>query len=247
MKKFKKTAVFLLAFMLISNNVFASTLKTNSKERTSTISVQTEILEDNDSIRVAQAVDDGKIYTSTFDKKQNTLLNEVRDQQSNTLIQSSLLDLNTQTNSVSKFNSDGMVAYSSRYVIAEENTFSNFEYTEYSDESWQIRRPREPWGVNWYYFNTTETSSNRSYLTNFKNKVELINSLEWKVAGCISGMTILTYVTICLGATGFGAGVAVAPALAAAGCGAAAISYSFDLVEAQEDAYYYYNKVKLNS
>ena len=84
-------------------------------------------------------------------------------------------------------------------VTTKQDTFINYEYTITSGslEKWQLRRPKGDSLVNYYYKNTTRTSSNASNLDNFQTAVENINYYEWIAIGSSLtslGMSWLTFI-----------------------------------------------------
>lgn len=143
-----------------------------------------KVIEENSSIRVTESQDSRNIYRATYNKHDGS-------------VQVSIIDLETGNIKVGdtvKASAYPKSIISTRSASVEENTFCNFEYTKWIEtpNKWQIRRPREGFN-NWYYFDTTESDSNRSYLTSFQGTVEKINDQEFIVIGSFGANFIASF------------------------------------------------------
>lgn len=172
------SVVLALVLLLQGTSVFA-------QERTESVDSKLyKVINENSFNRVTESRDSKNIYRATYNKIDGS-------------VQVSIIDLETgnikngENVKLSKVQSDGI---STRSASVKENTFCNFEYTKWIEKPnrWQIRRPREGFN-NWYYFDTTEKNSNRSYLISFKDTVEKINEQEFIVIGSYGANFIASF------------------------------------------------------
>lgn len=190
------------------------------------------IIQDDDSKRVAEGIENGFKFIATLNKANNTIELVKEDINNGAVLSSFTVDLNHQ---LSREKFDNTIEMRSGSI--NQNTFSNYEYTKWygSPNKWELRRPREGFGFNnTYYFRTKQTSSNEKYLTNFYNAVEDINQLEKDYLTFVSLETL----TGTLGAI-FSGGLGTF--LAAAGLGAEATRIAFKIQSAcrkAEDNYW---------
>lgn len=172
-----------------------------------------KVIEENSSIRVTESQDSRNIYRATYNKYDGS-------------VQVSIIDLETGNIKVGetvKASAYPKAIISTRSASVEENTFCNFEYTKWIEtpNKWQIRRPREGFN-NWYYFDTTESDSNRSYLTSFQDTVEKINDQEFVVIGSFGANFIASFLAGVASAGAVVSGGTLTPAAYAAIGGAIA-------------------------
>lgn len=198
----------------------------------------TAILKDNATERVAETVEGGVTTTATFDKKANILTIEEEGKEP---IVIKLGELSQQyleekvilaapngltpeigltpENGLSPSPEIGLLA-----ATTKQNTFINYEYTitHSSPEKWQLRRPKDDSILNYYYKNVTRTSGNKTTLSNFQDRVEKINALEWKFIGGSLTTAGLSWLSFILSVPTAGAGTLTAGLAALGAYGATA-------------------------
>ncbi|MER2172426.1 MAG: geobacillin-26 family protein, partial [Psychrobacillus psychrodurans] len=207
---------------------------------------------ENGNTRVATTLIDNKITEATLNLETYMLTTKVTDSVTGAVIEEASQDLSqylkesenllADNNSVgvqeptilsSNSISSGISALASVSVLKEENTYSNFEYTKYSNKTWELRRPNKG-AISYYYKKVTETTKNSKAIGKFHDSVEKINTLEATALGLIgmSGMALL--LGAALGPAGVIASEAVFAALGFSGGSLAAI---YNLKEEMENAY----------
>lgn len=235
MKKTRNTISLALALLMVFTFIqptIATNYEANSEANNAKITL------DNEEERVATSLDLENKYVSTFDKELNLLTIQTYDKVTNELFNTQTIDLNQDGLGKNKLEEEASLPSTyAKSNSAYQNTFSNYEYsvTYGNPNKWELRIPSER-------MNKSENSSNKSNINNFRNKVESINSLEKKLAGALIGGGLLSVLTI-IAATTPGA---LPSALAAAGVFGTAAFIAIDLKSAQNDAEYYYNRVKYN-
>lgn len=210
---------------------------------------QTTILEDNATVRIAQAFNGNERYVSTFDKISNTITTERYSNSDGVLLAAITVDLNDET--IKDANSN--TGISIQAVVSSKYTDSvyGYEYTNDNPIEWKLTRAKYAGESNdaGYYFKTKQTSVNKSDLNSFRQAVNSIASAESELLALVGTTSFLagfaTGFTIGTGGTGFG--VALGAYLAAAGFGLAAQEKSNEIGELQDDALTHYINVKNES
>lgn len=193
------------------------------------------VLEDTTEITVVETSDNEYIYKTTHDKVANTIQLTVTD------IDTGLVKAGDEL-AIPTLKVDRSTLVPSAATL-EENTFTNYEYTKTygTPNKWQLRRP----GSNifsWVYFDTYQTTSNASYLSNFKKAVDSINTLEGAIVGA-GGLAALSYcATAASGAGAILTGGVLTPAawgsiVASAGLSTAYVATCMSYDSACKDAY----------
>lgn len=147
------------------------------------------------------------------------------------------------------FLKNGAVSILRRAESINENTFINYEYTIYYSKpiKWNIRRPQAN-PINWYYYDTTETSVNRSDLYNLKNEVDKINDVEWKILAAIPTAILSTIYAIGTVQAALTSGGTLSQAawtsiIASVSAGAAVVILCLDLQRYCKNAYDYFMRI----
>lgn len=158
--------------MLMSMNIYA-----NQENIQDTVDMSVDddeaiinIVEDNEYRRIVESENEYGTVTLIFDKATNTMtvIDPFGDEQSYS-------DEDYYRQKDSK-------GYSTRGVIAEESTYSNFEYVRYSNGKWRLRRPKNGM-YSAYYFDIYQNSKNKADILKFRDSVEYINTQEIYVIG----------------------------------------------------------------
>lgn len=204
--------------------------------------------------RVSALIEGNQKYEATYDKLTGILTITVSNLSTGEVVSTDVIDTNEVLNQdglslpisegspiISTPTKPGQISTLAATLIQSEKTFSNYEYFQYSDKTWEIRRPKEKTLNGYHSKNVKEsTGSNSTLLPKYKSHVESINSLETAVllevgAGAI-GIAITAFVP----------GGAIATGLALAALGYSATSYPtlHKLVNKMEDAYGVYVQVK---
>lgn len=200
-----------------------------------------KVVVDNDLERIVETVENGKVTTGSLDKTTNVMTIETEGEETITI------DLNNTYEHSSEPILDEITVESGFEhdlnispfaVIAQENTWTNYEYTINTGNKWQLRRPQPGTLTKTYYKNVTEKSSNKSNLSKFKSSVDKLNTAEWKYLGLSFTVPIGTAATVVAAAINGGAAIAVG--LATAGIVGAAASAALDMHRHAKDAHYYY-------
>lgn len=179
-----------ISFMLVLIMVFSIPSNAFAAE---TEPYNTVVLKDTEAVRITQTSDDSFTYLATYDKVNNTIQLVQTD---NTTGKENVGEI-AQIQTLATDNSPQARA------SLEEKTFTNYEYekTYGTPNKWELRRPGDN-AFNWIYFQTYETSSNKEYLTAFKDAVDDINVQEGAIVTSL-GMAGLSY--LAAGAAGAGA------------------------------------------
>lgn len=203
--------------------------------------------------RVSTLIEGNQKYEATYDKLTGILTITVSDLSTGEVVSTDVIDTNEALNQgvlslpvnegsiISTPIKPGQISTQAAKLIQSEKTFSNYEYFQYDDKTWEIRRPKEKTLNGYYYKNVKEsTGSNSTLLPQYKKHVESINSLETDVllevgAGAI-GIAITAFVP--------GGVIATGLALAALGYSATSYPTLHKLVNKMEDAYGVYVQVK---
>lgn len=227
--------VVLIATMSITN--FAQGAATNAGVQQYEGGLTVRTLIDDANTRKVQSSDKTHSTIATYDKVNRTITYEVRDLKKNSApeVYKAYLNATKKAKETSEQgNSDRVTTLASIY----QNTFSNYEYTKWinTTNTWELRRPDDSSFNGCYYFQTAETSSNKTYLASFKTNVDKLNGIEFDLI--ISGGAYM-FADLLL-------------ALAAAGTGATAGLLSPTVVAAAATALgangvYVANVIKLNT
>lgn len=204
-KKVKQLLSIILTVVLLAMNT-STAFAANS----SGTPYNTKVTVDNSTTRVAESYDEHFKYISTYDKETKIAVVQQIDINTNAVI----------TEVVA--NANGIVPY--------ENTFSNFEYdkTYGSPNKWELRRPDGSL-TGTIYFKTDETSANSSYLAEFKDAVDQINSLEGKIIAAIGLEAFTGALSVFLAYITGGVGAPLAAYLASLGFAGGALDLAADL------------------
>ena len=231
-----KTKYFksIIAIVLSLSMVFTLSLPAFASEGINVIETASE--------RIAVSEENGKINEAIFDKINFVLTVNIYSKSDNSLIESTQTDLSSiysigEDVLRNQYDNYGITPFAS--VISSENTFCNFEYTRYSDNTWELRRPQAN-TLNWYYKNVTQNDNNKDNLLLYKASVEKINVLEFTVIGSAFTTGLLAGLSLIFGPGGVIVGAVTETALAALGFGAGATASFIALVEEMEDAYELY-------
>lgn len=250
----KKLIYGVLGVLLLSNttSVLATSLGT---ETSTSIYSQTQyenmkLIEDTENVRIVENRDGDTIFTSTYDKVNNTVSIEERNLTSKTITNSTLINLNENKVNIP---SDYQLEQESKSWSYYEKTFTNYEYFKYSNiNGFQIARPKGGFHlVSKDYKNAYYSGNNKSKLDSFKNYVDSINSLEGKVIANATMSGASAVFSFLLNAASLPTGgstspAAMAAALAAMGLGAKTIDYAIDLFAAMKKANQYYIEIVNN-
>ncbi|SHL79737.1 hypothetical protein SAMN02745136_05717 [Anaerocolumna jejuensis DSM 15929] len=267
----KKILTKILATTLICTVAFTSTVqKVSANDNDSKIKT---IINNNDEKVVETTSDDFK-FRCTNDKKNNDITMEKYSLKTGGLLLTVVLDNDAQVITVTDAVSDSqttqtvsevingalipenqaisntVVQATSNYSImattANQNTFSNYEYTKTygSPNVWELRRPDGSLNGT-YYFKTNETSTNRNYLTAFYDAVESINSTEGKLIGSLGLAVFTSALSVVIMCATEGLGEPLAAYLSSLGFSGTTISLSADLGDycskAKDNYYNTYN------
>ena len=195
-------------------------------------SVDIEILEDNEEVRVAKSIVNGVESIATFNKIENILTIEENGEKI-------IMDMNQITNETDDPSDE---SETNPYVIIEEKTYSNYEYRfDTAGTTWILRRPKPGAPLQINSKSVTQTSSNKTNLNNFKKAVDEINSLEGMYIFYGGAASITTVVAIVANAVT--AGTAAGAGLAALGLTGQALDCALKLERQQKNAYQYYFSV----
>lgn len=201
----------------------------------------TQVIKDNDEVRIAQTVQNGVVTKATLDKKTNILTIEEEGKEKIVLNVDALSNQYIDKNRISDTPSSeiGLMA-----TNVKQDTFSNYEYTIYtgSPEKWQVRRPDNGSIVYYKYKDVTRTTLNATTLDLFQNTVEKIDALEWTFLGGAATTVSLSWVSFVLSVPTAGAGTLTA-GLAALGAYGATLTTAVALQTQFNYAETYYGRL----
>lgn len=199
---------------------------------------QAVTVEETDAYRTAEAQDEKGKYQFILNKKTGSVTVNLLDPQTNEIIKSS-------TNGAGSYDVEPKYSYPVG-VYSYENTLTNYEYKEYRDDTWYMKRPTSV--INSKYMHVRPNPKTSKPIETFVNAVEDLNKHEVVLAGSLGTVAFTSFLAGAAGvADVFTGGVmtpAAASALAAAlgaygGAGAAIFVWN----EIIEDCYSSYMKV----
>lgn len=210
-----------------------------------------KVLEDSKKYRIVQTNDEEYTYLTKLDKVKNTIETKQINNTNNFVIEGNLVYINDLNKSENTNLNKSILNYATRAAgtVIQEWTYTNYEYkiTLGNPTEWVLIKPGRHI-FNWEYFETTETSKNRSYLNSFKQQVDKLDSVEKKLIASIGATTLSTIAAAAAGAGAIFTGGTLSPAAWAsiastAGAGAASVNFLIEYNQICKDAYYYYMRV----
>lgn len=199
--------------------------------------VTSYILEDTDSIRLVETPHANSKVTAKYDKIENTLTVTVYENAK--IVSTKKLDINKakQDNKIDKTISSSLVMARSS-VRENENTWTNFEFTRFSDNKWEIRRPDSDNPVfDRLYFTIQQNDENYDKLREYSSLVYAINGKEGELIGYCSLEILTTGIGAFLaGFTGGSGGIIASTAFAALGLTGLAVVKAMELGELCDNA-----------
>lgn len=197
------------------------------------------VVKDNSSVRIVKEItDEGTSYVTYYKESGTIVLSDSLSKNNSELVITEEMGLEA----FNKASNSLVMSFASRGVQSKENTWSNFEYTKYTDGTWQLRRPNN--GIlTWYYLNIRETSSNRGELLRYQDFVENLNAAEtaYFIASAGAGASIALAIIASIGTAG---GASPAAILTAAGATGAMLAAGLVMANCMESCYDQYMDIK---
>ena len=210
LKKSSRFLSVLIAVVVLMGTVLPGI----SYAETESIAEDTNVVIDNSKERVAQVTENGVTTKATLNKESNTLT--IKEEGKEPLVLN-LGEITKEhiTDGDIKIPTDFSKDFSTMGIFTpktKQDTFINYEYTitHSSPEKWQLRRPKGDSLFNYYYKNTTRTSSNKTNLDLYQNHVEKINALELAAIGSAITTVGLSWLAFILSVPTAGAGTLTA-------------------------------------
>ncbi|KXG08657.1 hypothetical protein AT864_03074 [Anoxybacillus sp. P3H1B] len=199
--------------------------------------VKIEIIKDNKQQRVVQVVDKqtGKIYKSTFNKKDNSFQTVELDSKSK--LEKDVLNSKTieSQNSTAQLQSAQVASASFSLIDSGSNVSGRFKYYVYTQKIWVVQCDGQS-------KNPVETSNNSSDLQSFRNTVNNLRGSEIRLAAALGTALTSTVVAAVTAPTGWGPIVAT---LTAIGAGATAIAEGYNSYVLAKDCRFYFGRITL--
>lgn len=190
MKKIISMVLVVSLLLCIKVESFADTNSTNSVTANG---ITSYILEDSDTLRVVETpYDNGKIIAE-YNKTENTLT--MKTYNKTNILTTKIIKLNSFKSQENNYDLASMMNRSSKREY--QKTWSNFEFTRFSDNKWEIVRP-DPKNPTFdrLYFTIQQNDDNYDTLRKYRTVVNNINSKEGEVI-VYTGIS-----TLCSGLTG---------------------------------------------
>lgn len=203
----KKLVSLILSITLLATSIIGAFAEKKPLESINMDNATINILENNNDYRLVESIKDGEVVTYKFDKNNNqlTIANQKTKESVIVNLKQNLAKnkFNNDTISEKKIQDDFLA--SSR-VVSYQNTWSNFEYTRYSDSKFQLRRPNPDKPVtHTLYFDMYDDEESYTIVRDYKSVVNRINSKEGECIAYSSVTTLASCLTAFL--AGFTGGV----------------------------------------